>query len=222
MKRCAVIAPHPDDETLGCGGTLSRLAREGVQVHWILMTRMTPEGGFTPGRIRARATEIAAVSRLLGFARVHQLDFPAATLDGRPRAELVGALSRVLRLIRPETIFVPHPADAHTDHRATFESALAASKVFRAPSVNSILAYETPSETDFAPAGLSAHFSPNVFFDISRRLTDKQKAFRLYAGEGGRHPFPRSTRGIEALATLRGAAAGCEYAEAFQLVKEIR
>lgn len=219
MKTIAVVAPHPDDETLGCGGTLLKARKNGGRVHWIVATRMTRAAGYTAARIRFRRREQRAAAGLLGFSSTHELGFPAGGLDRVPMGDLVAALKGVLARVRPDTLFVPHAGDAHSDHRVAFAAAAAAAKTFRLPSMKRLLSYETPSETEFGLGG--PPFVPNSYCDISLELDAKISAFRAYAQEGGEHPFPRSETNIRALAAHRGATAGCAAAEAFMLHKEI-
>ena len=118
-----------------------------------------------------------------------------------------------------ETIFVPHPADVHSDHRVVFDAVSACTKWFRYPSVKRVLAYETLSETDFG-LGTNQPFRPNVFVDVEHFFIKKLQAMDIYASEVGEFPFPRSHEAIRALATLRGAASGFKAAEAFELLRE--
>jgi LmbE family N-acetylglucosaminyl deacetylase len=216
-----VIAPHPDDELLGCGGTLLRRSAEGGTVGWLLMTTITEEGGWSRSRIEQRATEIEQVREGLGIASRHlyQLGLPAAELDRQPMDALVSGLSEVFRDFEPEEVLLPHSGDAHSDHRVTFEAASACTKWFRYPSVRRVLTYETLSETD---AGLNpSHvFQPTVFVDISSYLERKIELLRTYASEMGDFPFPRSGRALRAQAEVYGARAGFMAAEGFTLLRE--
>lgn len=216
-----VIAPHPDDELLGCGGTLLRRNAEGSTVGWLLMTAVTEQGGWSADRIAQRAQEIRQVREGLGIAAEHlyQLGFPTAELDQEPMDALVSRISEVLKHFQPEEVLLPHPGDAHSDHRITFEAASACTKWFRYPSVKRVLTYETISETD---AGLdpARGFQPTVFVDISEHLVQKIKLMRLYASEMGAFPFPRSDEALRALAQVRGAQVGFVGAEAFALLRE--
>nr|WP_242519205.1 PIG-L deacetylase family protein [Halochromatium roseum] len=216
-----VIAPHPDDELLGCGGTLLRRSAEGGTVGWLLMTAITEQGGWSPERIDERAGEIERVREGLGVATQHHysLGFPTAELDQVPMSTLVARVSEVVRDFQPEEVLLPHPGDAHSDHRSTFEAASACTKWFRYPSVQRVLTYETLSETD---AGLDPFraFQPTVFVDISAYLEKKRALMRVYASEMGAFPFPRSDEALHALARVRGAQVGFEAAEAFRLLRE--
>jgi LmbE family N-acetylglucosaminyl deacetylase len=214
-----VIAPHPDDEVLGVGGTLLRRKAEGVNVAWVIVTAISVQSGWSEKKVRARDNEIKRITELFGFDKVFTLDFPTTQLDRVPMSDLASSIAEVFRAFEPEEVFLPHPSDVHTDHRAVFDAAIGCTKWFRYPFVRRVLAYETLSETDF---GLGAHhgFRPNIFVDIEAFLDDKLRAMDIYATELGTFPFPRSHEAIRALATLRGAASGFKAAEAFELLRE--
>lgn len=215
-----VVAPHADDETLGCGGTLLKHIAAGDEVHWLLFTEPTKEIGFTEARIQERNAEIEKVTKEYGFRDVIRLKFPAVRLDTVPAAERVSAVSEVFRKVQPEVVYLPHRGDVHSDHAAAFDAVVSCTKWFRYPSVRQVLAYETLSETD---AALGAEpFQANVFVDITKHLEKKLKIMAIYKGEMQAFPFPRSEVALRALAQLRGATAGCEAAEAFMLLRERR
>jgi N-acetylglucosamine malate deacetylase 1 len=214
-----VIAPHPDDEVLGPGGTLLRRKAEGATIAWLIVTTFTAESGWSEKKIRQRADEIKRVTSLFGFDSVFELNFPTTQLDQVPMSDLVAAISNVFKKFEPEEVFIPHPVDVHTDHRMVFDAVVSCTKWFRYPSVKRVLAYETLSETDFG-LGTSQAFRPNVFVNIEHYLDDKLRAMDIYASELGDFPFPRSNEAIRALATLRGAASGFKAAEAFELLRE--
>jgi LmbE family N-acetylglucosaminyl deacetylase len=215
-----VIAPHPDDEVLGVGGTLMRRKAEGEEMAWLIVTGITTEAGWSGEKIRQRADEIKRVTELIGFDSVFELNFPTTQLDQVPMSDLVAAISNVFKTFEPEEVYVPHPSDVHTDHRIVFDAVASCTKWFRYPSVKRVLAYETPSETDFG-LGTNQAFRPNVFVNIEPYLTEKLQAMDIYVSELGVFPFPRSHEAIRALATLRGATSGFRAAEAFELLREI-
>lgn len=219
--RVLVISPHPDDETLGCGGTLLKHAARDDELFWLIVTGMSAEAGFEMERVKRREEEIAAVSKAYGFREVIRPGFPAAGLDTVPRAGLIRRLSEAFSAVKPEAIYIPHPGDIHSDHRAASEAALSAAKAFRCPWIRRIAAFETLSETEFAPPLVGRAFLPNSFSDVTGGLERKIEIMGIYAGEMAEHPFPRSRDGIRALAALRGATAGVKYAEAFVILKEI-
>jgi N-acetylglucosamine malate deacetylase 1 len=220
MKRdILVVAPHADDETLGCGGALLRHKAGGDRLHWVIVTSMTARG-WSSARRRARAAELRRVAGRYGFASVRELGFPAAGLDAVPRAKLIDRMRAAFSSARPHTLYLPYPGDAHGDHRVAFEAAAACAKWFRLPSLRRVLCYETLSETDAALDPTAEPFRPNVFVDVSEHLERKLAILREYKDELGSFPFPRSEEAVRALAALRGASAGFGAAEAFQLVRE--
>ena len=218
--RTLVVAPHPDDEVLGVGGTLMRRKAEGGSIAWLIVTNISLETGWSHDAVLKRNNEISQIKDMFRFDKVFELGFATTKLDLVPINELVSAVSRVLDEFTPDEIFLPHSSDIHSDHRVTFDAVTSCTKWFRSPSVKRILAYETLSETDF---GLepSKKFHPNYFINIEGHLEDKLRAMNVYSSEVQDFPFPRSNEAISALATLRGASSGFRAAEAFELLREI-
>ena len=136
-------------------------------------------------------------------------------------SELIGKISKVFKDIEPNIIYLPFKGDVHSDHRKMFDASYSCTKSFRYPFINRVLMMEILSETEFSPSVPDSTFIPNVFNDITNFIEKKIEIMKIYNGETGEHPFPRSERSIRALASLRGAASGCEYAESFMLLKEI-
>lgn len=217
--RQIVIAPHPDDEVLGVGGTLLRRKAEGTKVAWLIVTAISVQAGWSEERVKQRADEVRRITEFFGFDEVFELNFPTTQLDRVPMCDLVARISEVFRKFEPEEVFVPHPSDVHTDHRIVFDAVAGCTKWFRYPSVKRVLAYETISETDFG-LGNEQGFRPNVFVNIEPFLDDKLRAMDIYESELGVFPFPRSHEALRALAALRGAASGFRAAEAFELLRE--
>lgn len=216
------VAPHPDDETLGCGGALLRHRAEGDSVHWLIVTAMAPGLGVTLTRAEERRKELREVAQRYGFAGVHELGLPSARLDTLPLGDVVGAIARVFGEVQPDTVYLPYRNDIHSDHAVVFDAAVACCKTFRYPYVRSVYCYETLSETEFGLRPDDGGFRPNLFVDIADWLEEKIFIMRLYAGEMAPFPFPRSEECLRALAMLRGSQAGSQAAEAFMVLKEIR
>jgi LmbE family N-acetylglucosaminyl deacetylase len=195
-----VIAPHPDDELLGCGGTLLRRKAQGAAVAWLLVTGISEAQGWDAARVQRRDREIDAVRAAIGFDEIFNLRLPTTRLDELPAAEIVRQFSAVFSAFAPTEVLMPHWSDVHSDHRVVFDAGAACTKSFRYPSVRRVLAYETLSETDF---GLLPHeaFAPNYFVDISGQLEAKIAALRIYESELGAPPFPRSIEAVRALVT---------------------
>lgn len=221
MSQVLVVAVHPDDETLGCGGTILKHEAAGNVMHWLIVTSIQEQHGFTASAVEARRQAIEAVSSMYGFDGVHDLDFPTMQLDDIPFNTLIGSIADVFRRVEPDIVYLPFKSDVHTDHQIAFKAAYSCTKSFRYPSIKKIVMTETLSETEFAPGTKEDSFIPNMFVDITDFIERKIEIMKVYKNEIGSHPFPRSERNIRALATFRGATAGCEYAESFMILKEI-
>jgi LmbE family N-acetylglucosaminyl deacetylase len=165
--------------------------------------------------------EILKVSELFAIDEVFELGYLTMTLSSSSLIKMVPEISKIFNNVQPEVLYTMNRSDAHSDHRVIFDAVSACTKAFRYPFIKKILMYECISETEFAPAIPERVFQPNYFVDISDYLDKKNEIMKIYESELGEHPFPRSIRNIEALATFRGATAGVRYAEAFQIIKFI-
>lgn len=219
MKNIIIIAPHPDDETLGVGGTILKHKANGDKVSWLIVTAMNH--GFAQDKIVARNEEIKKVAQIYGFDEVYNLEYSPATINGNDLPGMIGKISAIFNQFQPQTIYLPNRSDPHSDHRVIFDAVMACTKSFRYNFIEKILMYETVSETEFAPALAENVFVPNYFIDISNFLEKKLEIMKIYKSEIGEHPFPRSLENIKALAHFRGASCGVKYAESFQLLKFI-
>ena len=219
MSRIVVIAPHPDDETLGSGGTLLKCSERGDKIHWIIVTNISSREGYTDEQVTSRQSEIDNVAQQFGFDDIFKLDFPTTAIDQISLKLLVDKLNTVITKIKPDTVILPYKNDVHSDHRIVFDAAYSCTKIFRQPTIKNIMMMEVLSETDFAAPDMT--FSPNYFVDISPFLEKKLNILKIYRSEIGSRPFPRSLESVSALAALRGAQAGCRYAESFMLLKSV-
>jgi N-acetylglucosamine malate deacetylase 1 len=217
-----ILSVHPDDETLGCGGTILRHRERGDELHWLVATQAT-EPQWTAAVIERKAAEVAAVARAYGVRQVYKLGLPTARLDTLPQGEMIGAIRGVVDEARPEVVYLVHHGDVHTDHHAFFTATLSVLKSFsmRKSGVRRILSYETLSSTEAAAPLPYRAFMPNVYHEITPYLDRKVEIMNLYASEAHPDPMPRGPSAIRALARLRGAAIGVEYAEAFMLIREV-
>ena len=216
-----IVGPHPDDELLGCGGTLLKRVAQGGTVGWILMTAMSIEKGWNKQQVETRDVEIEQVRQGLGISVDHlfKLNLPATELDQFSKSSLITSMAEVFKKFEPNEIFLPHPGDIHSDHRITFDIASACTKWFRFPSIKRVMTYETLSETDFGFDQVTSSFNPNLFVDITDYLDKKIDLLSLYKSEVKAHPFPRSLAAVRAQAVLRGAQRGVNAAEAFALLR---
>lgn len=220
-KKVMIITPHPDDETLGCGGTILKHKKNGDSVAWLIVTHIFEHQGFSKEKIMERKTEIDQVKKLYDFDQVFSLNYPTMSLESGDLNNMIPKISKIFLEYEPEIVYLTNRSDAHSDHRIIFEAVMACTKSFRYPFVKTVLMYETISETEFAPILPERVFMPNYFVDISDFLQKKLEIMAIYKSELGEHPFPRSLENIKALAHFRGASVGVKYAEAFQLLKYI-
>lgn len=220
-KSVLFVAPHPDDETLGCGGTIAKYKSQGMNIFWLIVTEMKMEYGFSSEQVQKRASEINEVVSLYGFDNVFSLGFPPAGLENIGKADLIRKVAEIIDKVQVTDIFLPFFGDAHSDHKVVFESCFSACKSFRHPSIKRVLCYETLSETNFGVRYFGKNFVPNVYEDITNTFDKKIKALEIYESEFAEHPFPRSKNSVKALAELRGSECGRKFAESFFLIKEI-
>ena len=220
MKNILVIAPHPDDEVLGCGGTIAKFANEGNYVYVLVATRGTPRF-YTDEKIQNVRQEALQAHKLLGVTETFFLDFPAPELDTIPMADLSTAFSKVMKEKNIEVLFLPHRGDIHNDHRVVFNAGLVASRPVGSYSVKEVYAYETLSETEWAaPFGDDA-FIPTCFVNIEASIEAKKEALKCFNSQLKDFPNPRSLETIEALSIFRGSTVGFKNAEAFMIIRQI-
>ena len=217
MNKVLIVAVHPDDETLGCGGTLLKHKSNDDEIHWLICTETNSTNDF----YNIRKQEIEVVNKLYNFDTITNLKLKTMQVDEYSMSELIGKISKVINKIKPNIIYLPFKGDVHSDHRKIFEATYSCTKSFRYPFIKKIYMIETLSETEFAPSTKEDSFIPNVFVDITDFMDKKLEIMKVFKSEMAEHPFPRIERNLKALATLRGATCGVEYAESFVLLKEI-
>lgn len=221
MSNVMVFAVHPDDETLGCGGTILKHKKMGDHVAWCIMTEQLFEEGYTEKEINDRKNQIDIVSKAYSFDSIHELGFPTTCLDQLSMNQLIQKISGAINEVKPEILYIPFKNDIHSDHRVSFEAIFSCTKIFRYPFIKKVYMMEIPSETDFAPGIAAESFIPNYYVNISDFFFKKIEVLKVFESEIKPHPFPRSLEAVEALAKLRGVASNCRYAEGFMLLKEV-
>ena len=218
MKRILFISPHPDDETLGCGGVIQKHRSKKDKIYWLNFTDVSKNNKYLKINI-ARNKEIVNIKKFFKFDKFINLNLEPTYLDSIPFNEIVNELKKKLEVIKPNIIYFPHPSDSHTDHQVVYKAVKSCTKWFRLKYIEKLLLYETLSETNFSYDEYS--FKPNEFHDVTKFFKGKLKAIKIYKSEIHQHPFPRNIEVIEALAKLRGSQSGFKYAEAFQSILNI-
>lgn len=221
MKKILVIAPHPDDEILGCGGTMIKNIAEGNEVYVCIVTKGTLPL-FKPERTVKNQQDAKECHLYIGVKKTFFLDFPAAMLEKVDRYELNGKLLDVIKEVQPDETFIPHWGDMQKDHQIVAESAMVALRPKYHPQVKKIYGYETMSETAWNAPNIQNEFIPNVYVDITNYLETKKEALSFFKLQVSSFPDARSIEAIEALAKYRGAQMDMKAAEAFMLIRELR
>jgi len=222
MNKILVVAVHPDDETLGCGGTLLKHKNNGDEIYWLIITSPTLNHPyrFTQEVIYKRICLVNQITEKYMFHKVISLNYPTELLHTVDLRDMIKKIDAVFNEIKPNVVYTMFNNDIHSDHRVAFEAVYSCTKSFRNPFIEAIYMMETLSETEFAPAMQSTSFIPNVYVDITDYFDQKIEIMKLYETELMEEPYPRSISSIEALARFRGSRAGVKYAEAFMLLYE--
>ncbi len=219
-KSVLVIAPHPDDEVLGCGATMKKLADEGHQLYVLVMSRGTPKY-YSQARIDNVRREAQEAHQVLGVFETQFFDYHAPELDTVPLSELSRSIDKVIREKQIHTLFLPHRGDIHNDHAVVFKAGMVAARPVGNYTVKEVLCYETLSETEWAPPFGDDAFIPTMFVNVTQYFDHKRKAMECFKSQLRDFPNPRSLETIEALAKYRGATVGFERAEAFMTIRQI-
>ena len=226
VEAVAVIAAHPDDEVLGCGGTVARLAAEGRAVHVLLAADGETSRSGVDSRVATdlmlrRSVAAEAACRILGCASVQCLALPDNRMDSLELLTIVQLIEEFMTLHRPSTVLTHHAGDVNIDHRIVHDAVLAACRPQPGYWVRELLFFEVPSSSEWCPPTSRPAFSPDWFVDISAQLATKLDALQAYGSELREFPHPRSIQAVEALARWRGATVGLPAAEAFVLGRNI-
>lgn len=219
MSRILICSAHPDDETLGCGGAILLHRQAGDEVIWLIATKAwSPR--WTDRTVAEKEGEIAAVAEFYGFAETIRLGLPSTQLDELRFGDVLAPVDEAMARISPDEVYTVHRGDVHGDHRVLADAVWRSLKPFRNGGVRRVLAYETLSSTDQVPAN-DASFHPNVYRDVTSVIDRKVEAMSLYRSEVLDAPGGRNAESIRALARVRGAASGFQYAEAFMLLRQL-
>ena len=225
--RVLVVAAHPDDEVLGCGGTMARLVNEGHEVHIAIMGE-----GITSRHGQPQEADRDQLSRLHRQAQsaagkikasdVVLCKLPDNRLDTVALLDVVKLVEDMVQKLKPEIVYTHHPGDLNIDHGVVHRAVLTATRPMAGQPVREIYAFEVPSSTEWAFHRVEPCFRPNVFVDVSGTLETKIEAMACYESEARKFPHPRSPEALRAIAARWGSVVGCQAAEAFELVRSVR
>ena len=225
MKRILIVAAHPDDEILGCGGTVARFTKQGFETFILILgegatSRDDKRSKEKRGREIANLKEQAKkANELIGVKKVFFHDFPDNRFDTIPFLDIVKIVEKIKNEIKPEIIFTHYEKDLNIDHQITYKAVITATRPVREETVKEVYSFEISSSTEWS---YPLSFSPDIFFDISETIDTKLKSLEEYKTELKKYPHPRSLEGVKLIAKNRGMEVGLNYAEAFKCVRIIK
>ena len=215
-SRITIIAPHPDDETLGVGGAISKFSNLGSEISILILSGHLPPLYSEDSFIKTKK-EAEEAFDFLGVKNYQFAEIPATYIHQRPVSEVNGKINDFLKQNKPNVVFLPFP-DRHIDHRVIFDSSVVACRPVGKDFPKYVLSYETLSETHWNVPGIEATFQPDLFIDISENIEQKLQALSFYKSQITANDS-RSKDACKALARFRGSQNGCKYAEAFKIVR---
>jgi LmbE family N-acetylglucosaminyl deacetylase len=219
-----VIAAHPDDEVLGCGGTIARLAQEGKTVSIAILgegitSRYQQRDAADMELIQMLHKRSHDVATLLGAQDLFMYTLPDNRFDTVPMLDVVKIIEELIQKLAPRVIYTQHGGDLNIDHQVVYRAVLTATRPMQGHPVREIYAYEVASSTEWAFQQFAPMFRPNIFIDIANTLETKLQAMELYESEARPFPHPRSPQALRAIAQRWGSVVGYEAAEAFELIR---
>jgi len=220
------IIAHPDDEVLGCGGTLRKLADEGHDIYTCVLCAPADARHERPD-LKSFQEAVEEAEKVIGIKDSIKYEFKNIQFNTVPHLEMVKAIEAAIVKFKPEWIFTHHPSDVNIDHRICYEASMAAvrlpqrfSKDMSPTLIKKIFLFEVLSSTDWSPP-IGLAFQPNCFFEVKKTFDTKMQALGYYGNALKPFPHSRSQENIKALANLRGAEVGIEMAEAFCLIRDL-
>jgi LmbE family N-acetylglucosaminyl deacetylase len=222
-----VVAAHPDDEILGCGGTMARLAREGHEVRIAILaegmsSRYAHREDADPRQLQHLHARAQQAANKVGAKEVVLCKLPDNRLDTVPLLDVVKLVEELVARFRPEVVYTHHPGDLNVDHGVVHRAVLTATRPVAGQCVSEIYTFEVPSSTEWAFQRLEPLFRPSVFVDIAETLETKIEALACYDTETRKFPHPRSAEALRAIAMRWGSVAGLPAVEAFELIRSVR
>ncbi len=225
-NKILIITAHPDDEVLGCGGTIAKYAKDNDIYIAILgegiSSRYQKREEASKEELSSLKKQSQEVGRFLGVRENLFFDLPDNQFDTIPFLKIVKEVEQVIKEIKPAIVYTHHFGDLNIDHRITFQAVLTATRPINNCSVKEIYLFEVPSSTDWSFGKINNPFSPNIFENISDTINKKIEAMKIYKTEIREFPHPRSLEGLKILAKKSGMENGLNYAEAFELVRSVK
>ena len=218
MKKVLVVAAHLDDEVLGVGGTMARHARDGDEVFELNVCDRSERHRFDAEMVSTLRLQARKMCEIIGVKELLHGKLADEYLDVS-LADVIRPIEEAIERIQPDVVYTHHKGDVNQDHRAVFEATLVATRAFTYPFVREVYSYEILSSTEQAPAFPGWQFAPAIFIDISTKIKQKIRGMKCFKTEINGFPFPRSQKGIEAMAQVRGMQSFYEYAEAFEVIR---
>ena len=226
MKTILTVAAHPDDEVLGCGGTMARYTKAGCRVYTLILgegitSRYAERKMVKKKELCDLKAQAENVSRILGVKKIFFSDFPDNSFDSVSILKIIKEIERIKKVTRPDIVYTHHYGDLNIDHRITYRAVLTACRPIKNETVKEIYSFEVPSSTEWSGPNKENIFIPDRFVDISRTIDRKIEALKSYRYELRPYPHPRSIKCIRGLAVKRGMEAGLKFAESFKTIRTI-
>jgi len=222
-KNILIIAAHPDDEILGCGGTIAKLAKNNNIYALILGEGITSRSSDnSEEKLKKLKEDAKKAQKILGIENSYFERFPDNSFDSIPLLKIVKKIEEYLNKINPDVIFTHHHSDLNIDHRITFQAVFTCCRPQPSFHHPDIYCFEIPSSTDWQILTGEAMFKPNIFIDISETIDQKLKALENYKSEMRDYPHTRSLKGVKIMAQNWGRKVGKNFIEAFELVRSVK
>ena len=216
FKKVLVIAPHPDDETLGVGGTIKKLKDLNININLLVVGGHLPPL-YTQKEYEKTEKECRKACKILGVKKIFFLKKIATQFNEEPVSRFNKSIENVIKLVDPDLVFIPFP-DRHIDHKLVFEACMVCTRPKKNSKIKMILSYETLSETHWNANYIEPNFVPDVFIDITKQYKFKERALMKYSSQI-KNNKARSIQAIKGLATFRGSQNNKNFCEAFKLIR---
>jgi LmbE family N-acetylglucosaminyl deacetylase len=224
-KKILIIAAHPDDEVLGCFGTVAKLIKDGYEAYTLILGEgktSRDEERIVENKkdeIEVLNTEIQNANDIIGIKKVFIESFPDTRVDSVDLLDIIKVISKVKEEVKPDIIFTHYENDLNIDHQITYKAVITATRPMEGECVKEIYSFEILSSTEW---NYPLSFSPDTFYDISDTIDLKIEAMKEYTSELCKYPHPRSLEGIELNAKYQGIRVGKIYVEAFKTIRNLK